>query len=78
MKNPDLFRGHFESSHVGGDPIPTYTTEITLLDLFAAASLAGQRAWSSDEKHPGCDEEDCAALAYRDAWAMLDARERNL
>lgn len=48
-------------------------SQITLLDLFAAFSLAGLQSLPDSEAPSGSDE--IAKVAYRDAEAMLKERE---
>ena len=67
--NPDLFiAGHHETST---GKVITWSTEITLLDLFAGMALQGMLADDSDRLDNAAAKE-----AYETAKAMLEERER--
>ena len=69
--NPDLFIAGYHETSTGR--VVTWSTEITLLDLFAGAALQGMLANDSDRI-----DEATAKEAYEIAQAMLYEREKNL
>ncbi len=65
IENPVLFK---RVGDLGYSPV-------TLFDLFAAASLTGQRAAEGDSSYPLTTSENCASQAREDALAMLAERQ---
>ncbi len=73
-KNPKLIE--FGARAVEGSISFNYGTEVTLLDLFAAAALTGMLATDAERGYWAAD--DLARQAYLDAAAMLRARDAAL
>ena len=69
--NPDLFIAGYHETSTGR--VVTWSTEITLLDLFAGMAMEGMLASGDDEP-----AKVMATSAYSFAKAMLEEREKNL